>query len=161
MPFLLKVLSDGERQVRRSGLDMHGARAWLFCWPRSMYVPKYALNMLCWWSLGCIPYLWSKFAAQDLSHVRLWRAAIEYHPASDSSQSGMPIFGWTHAFFCMKKRKSQTLLTALSWAATASCEVLLLRTLTVKHVASFLKSSYLWLRNYSLDMLLLYNMNPK
>lgn len=34
-----------------------------------------------------------------------------------------------------------------------------LRTLTVKHVAAFLKSNYLWRHNYSLDMLLLHTMN--
>lgn len=72
-----------------------------------MHKSKYSLNM------SCIPYLCSKLAAQDSRHVQLWRTAIEYHAASNSSQSGMPIFGWTGAFFCMEKKESQTLLTAL------------------------------------------------
>lgn len=54
-----------------------------------MHMPKYALCC----AGGCIPCLCSKFAAQDLSHVQLWRTAIEYRPASNSSQCGMPIFG--------------------------------------------------------------------
>lgn len=64
-------------------------------------------------------------------------------------------------FFCMEKKKRK--VPKPSWqhcrAVTASCEVLLLRTLTVKHVAAFLKSSYLWLHNYSLDVPLLFNRN--
>lgn len=100
----------------------------------------------------------SKFAAQDLSHVRLWRTAIEYHPASNSSEYGMPIFGRTAAYFCMEKKKVQPSWQH-RWAVTASCELFLLRTLTVKHVAAFLKSSYLRLQNYSLDMLLFFSMN--
>lgn len=67
-----------------------------------MHKSKYALNVL------CIPFLCSKFTAQDLSHVQLWRTAIEYHAASNSSHSGMPIFGWTGAFFCMEKKRKKS-----------------------------------------------------
>lgn len=142
----------GLEGVCRRVFDKYGVCAWLFCWPWSMHMPKYALCC----AGGCIPCLCSKFAAQDLSHVQLWRTAIEYRPASNSSQCGMPIFGCCIFLHGKKKAKSSW---QHCWAVTASCEVLILRTLTVKHVAPFLKSGYLWLHNYRLDMLLLFNMN--
>lgn len=60
---------------------------------------------------GSIPHLCSKFADQVLSHVQLWRTAIEY-PASNSSQCGMPIFGCC-IFLHGKKKNPEILLTAL------------------------------------------------
>lgn len=153
-PFLLKVPPDGGLGVWRSSSDMYGACAWLFSWPWSMHMPKYALNVLCWWlhSLSRLKVCRPRFEPCAASET-----AIEYHPASNSSQRGMPIFGGTAAFFCIEKKKVKPFWQHC-WAVPASCEVLLLRTLTVKHVAAFLKSSYLWLHDYSLDMLLLFNM---
>ena len=126
-------------------------------------MPECALNVFCCccrWPLGRVPYISFQSLPPKIQATRgFCRTAIEYHPASNSSQSGMPIFGQTGAFFLLGGRKKQKVESSWQprWAVTASCSVLLLRTRTVKHVAGFLKSSYLWLYNCSLDILLLFN----
>lgn len=80
--------------------------------------------------------------AEVLSHVQLWRTAIEYHPASNFSHCGMPIFGCSVGGGVEKK--PQILLpTLLRRRSQLCCSGLK----DSEHVAAFLESEHLRLRN--------------
>lgn len=111
----------------RGDLDMCGVCAWLFCWPWSMHMPKYVLCC----AGGCIPYLCRpRFEP---------RAALENCYWISSCKQSLTV--WNAYFWLLlvflhgKKAKSSW---QHCWAVTASCEVLILATLTVKHVAASL-----------------------
>jgi len=78
----------------RSGVDMYGARA--------LTLDMSALNVLLLELV--IASICSKFFLWP------WKAAIEIPSLSNSSRCGMPIFGSTAAFFCMKKKKESLIL---------------------------------------------------